>query len=89
MLDSFFNPPEPPEGSAANEAVQEEEPAPSRRERLRSHARRSGLFVAGIVAALIAVVLAGAINPGPSPAADNNAQGGRVYLGFDAGLAVV
>ncbi len=25
------------------------------------------------------------INPGPSPTADNNAQGGRIYLGFDAG----
>ena len=25
------------------------------------------------------------INPGPSPAIDNNAQGGRLYLGFDAG----
>ena len=25
------------------------------------------------------------INPGPSATADNNAQGGRIYLGFDAG----
>ena len=76
MLDSFFNPPEPPEGSAANEAVQEEETAPSRRERLRSNARRSGLFVAGIVAALIAVVLAGAINPGPRPLTQDDVSKG-------------
>ncbi|MFI3196867.1 MAG: hypothetical protein QX196_00930 [Methylococcaceae bacterium] len=26
------------------------------------------------------------INPGPSTTADNNAQGGRIYLGFDAGV---
>ena len=27
------------------------------------------------------------INPGPSPTIDNNAQGGRIYLGFDAGAS--
>jgi hypothetical protein len=26
------------------------------------------------------------INPGPSPTADNNAQGGRIYVGFNAGV---
>ena len=29
------------------------------------------------------------INPGPSATAGNNAQGGRIYLGFDAGANVV
>ncbi|MEI6333818.1 MAG: hypothetical protein WCS87_04620 [Methylococcaceae bacterium] len=29
------------------------------------------------------------INPGPSATSSNNAQGGRIYLGFDAGATVV